>query len=417
MKYGLIGMPLGHSFSGEIHARFADYAYDLRELAPEELPAFFAERAFAGINVTIPYKQAVIPYLDEIAPEAREIGAVNTIVHRDGHLYGANTDFFGLRALLERSRISLTGKNVLILGTGGTAKTAAAVARAMGAARCSRVSRTPQENDLSYAQALEKSDTHVILNTTPRGMYPNISESPIALDAFPALTGVVDAIYNPLRSTLVLDAQSRGIPAVGGLYMLVAQAVQSSELFCGHSYAPDTAERVYRELYAAKRNIVLIGMPGCGKSTVGRVLAAQIGRRFVDLDHMIAAQGRTPAQIIRTDGERAFRAIETDAVRTLAPEQGLVIATGGGTVLSAENRRLLAYNGVSVFLDRPLNRIRPTASRPLSSDRAQLEARYRERAPIYRTADIHLRCPESVDETVARVRACLDAFGEGGFVR
>ena len=390
MKYGCIGEKLGHSFSREIHQRLADYTYELKELSPAELRPFMDERAFSAINVTIPYKQDVIPYLSEISPQAGAIGAVNTIVNRDGALCGYNTDFFGMRALLNRAGFRLRGKKVLILGSGGTSRTARAVAEDLGAAETIVVSRSGR-NGVPYEEARNlHEDARFLINTTPCGMFPNLRAAPLDPADFPALEGVADAVYNPLRTELALRARELGIPAVCGLYMLVAQAAYAAEYFLDRKIAPEKIEEVYRGIFREKQNLVLTGMPGSGKTTVGQRLARQLGRKFLDTDVLIEERaGLPPAEIILREGEVAFREWESTVIREgAAPLTGCVIATGGGAVLRDENIRELRRNGRIYFIDRPPELIAPTKDRPLSSSREQLEKRYRERYPRYcETAD------------------------------
>ncbi len=391
MQYGCIGEKLSHSFSKEIHKGLADYSYELKELSPDEVAAFLRTKDFKAINVTIPYKQTVMPYLDHISQRAGEIGAVNTIVNRDGVLYGYNTDFYGLDALLKKNGIVLQGKKVLILGSGGTSKTALAVARAGGAADVSRVSRSKREGCITYDEALSAhGDAQIIINTTPCGMYPNVGECPIDIDAFPRLSAVVDAIYNPLCSALVLAAREKGITAAGGLYMLVMQAAKAVEFFLG-AY-PDGAEALYQRLLREKQNIVLIGMPACGKSSVGAHLQAMLDRELVDTDAMIVQEAKkTIPEIFSECGEQGFRDMESDVIGRLSVRQGLIIATGGGAILREENVRALRQNGVLFFLDRPLSELMPTADRPLSSDYEALQKRYEERYDKYlAAADIRI---------------------------
>lgn len=407
MQYGLIGERLGHSYSREIHEQLADYTYTLKELTPEELPAFLAARDFRAINVTIPYKQSVIPYLDEISETARTIGAVNTIVNRDGRLFGDNTDFAGLRALLMRLGLQLSGKKVLILGTGGTSKTARAVAEAMGAAQILRVSRAAGGGDvISYEQALTAhTDAQILINTTPVGMYPRQEEQPISLAAFPKLEGVADAVYHPLRTNLVLEAQARGIPAQGGLFMLAAQAAAACAIFRGK--APDTAqaERAFSAVLREKQNLVLIGMPTCGKTTVGKALAERSGRRFFDTDVLLTEQlGVSIADYFAQAGEAAFRTQEQELVRSLAAESGCVIATGGGVILREENLRRLRQNGLLIFLDRAPEKLLAADDRPLSASREALLQRYRERYGRYcAAADLQINANGSVEEVVCAI--------------
>lgn len=410
MKYGCIGEKLGHSFSKEIHESFAPYPYELCELAPEELPSFLQKKEFCGINVTIPYKEKVIPYLDEIAPEAAAIGAVNTIVNRGGRLCGFNTDFAGMKALLAKEKISLENKKVLILGTGGTSKTAKALTMHLGARAVLRVSRSAREDAVSYEEALAAhTDAEVILNTTPCGMFPKAGVSPIDLSAFSCLSGVADAIYNPLCSQLVLDAKARGIPASGGLYMLVAQAVFAAGIFLDTEFPGSEIEHIYQSLLKKKQNLVLIGMPASGKSTLGKAAAAALNRSFFDSDEAVeAAAGKSIPRIFAEEGESGFRDRESAQIKALSEKQGIVLATGGGAVLREENRKALRSNGFLVFLDRPLSFLQATSDRPLSSNREDLEKRYRERYDVYcRTADFRFLAGESVSDNV---NAILEEF-------
>lgn len=410
MNYGLIGEKLGHSFSAEIHPRLFGYSYELKELAPDELEPFIRGRGFSAINVTIPYKEAVLPLLDEVDPVAARIGAVNTVVRRDGRLIGYNTDYLGLKALILHSGWDLTDKTVLILGGGGTSKTALAVAQDLGCRRGVRLSRTEKDGCITYAQAQERyADAEFIINTTPCGMHPHIGESAISIDDYPALQGVVDVVYNPIRTKLVCDALAKGIPAVGGLYMLVAQAVYAAELFTDRKVAEGTIDTIYEELLSEKQNVVLIGMPACGKSTVGAALAEQLGCSFVDSDDEIVRQeGRAIPAIFAADGEAYFRQVESAVIRQLAVSQHCVIATGGGAVLNPENMALLLENGRIYFLDRSLNKLSATADRPLSADRAALEQRYRERYDLYcRACDRRIEADGTVESVVNQIREDL----------
>ncbi len=384
MEYGCIGEKLGHSFSKEIHARLFDYKYELKEIPRESFEQFMLERDFKAINVTIPYKQDVIPYLDGISDTARSIGAVNTIVNRDGRLYGYNTDFTGLLALINHANISLENKNVLILGSGGTSKTATAVAVSLNAASVKRVSRSGRDGCITYEQAYNE-DAEIIINTTPCGMYPEIGQVPIDITRFPRLSGVIDAVYNPLCSALICDAEKHGIPAYGGLYMLVAQAAHAAEHFTDSKIETEKIEKIFNELKRNKTNIVLIGMPSCGKTTVGGLLEERLGRPLVDTDREIEAKaGKTIPEIFALSGEKGFRDIESQVIKEVSARQGVIIATGGGAVLNPKNIELLKENGKIYFLDRPLESLITTDDRPLSSNRHDLEKRYRERYGIYR---------------------------------
>ncbi|MBO4788135.1 MAG: shikimate dehydrogenase [Lachnospiraceae bacterium] len=402
MEYGLIGEKLGHSFSREIHEKLRGYAYELRELRPEEVGAFLAARVFRGINVTIPYKETVIPYLDEIDEAAREIGAVNTVVNRGGKLYGYNTDFLGMRELMLREGIDPAGKKVLVLGSGGTSKTAMTVAKSLGVSVVLRVSRQKRDDCITYEEAhAEHADAEIIINATPVGMYPNTDASPVDLADYPKLSGVVDAIYNPLRTKLVLAAKERGIRATGGLFMLVGQAAAAAEHFTGVPGDPADVARVYGELLSQKENLVITGMPGVGKTTVGKLIAKHHGREFVDCDDVIVERaGCDIPTIFATQGEKAFRDLESAVIRDLSTTGGKVIAPGGGAVLRPENVEALRANGRIIFLDRPPSSITATEGRPLSANREALEARYRERYPIYcATCDAHVE----TDGTIAAV--------------
>ena len=398
MIYGLIGEHLGHSFSAEIHARLGKEPYELKELAPEEVPGFLQRTDFRGINVTIPYKQTVIPFLDGISETAREIGAVNTIVRRNGRLYGDNTDAAGLTMLLRRIGADLREKKVLVLGTGGTSKTAVYVARKLGAAQVIRVSRTAREDAVTYEEAAGRhADARILINTTPCGMYPRPEDCPVDLDRFPKIEAVADAIYNPLRTNLILEARRRGISAEGGLFMLTAQAVRAAELFRDTVYPAGTADGICRELLREKENMVLIGMPGSGKSTVSAALQRSTGRVAVDTDALIEAKaGKTIPEIFREDGETAFRDMESEVIAEVSAKGGQIIATGGGAVLRPENVKALKRNGRLILLERPADTLVPTADRPLADTREKIDRLWTEREPVYRAA---ADCTVSLDGT------------------
>ena len=398
MKYGLIGEKLGHSFSPDIHKRLVTSDYVLKEIPRDTLGEFLAKKEFVGVNVTIPYKQDVIPYLHYISDSAQYIGAVNVIVNKDGVLHGYNTDFYGLKALVLKTAGDISGKKVLILGTGGTSRTALAVAKALGASRIDRVGRTEKEGCVTYAFAYEHlSDSEIIINTTPVGMFPECDAAPVDINAFPNLQGVVDVVFNPISTNLVLSAQAKGIPAMGGLYMLVYQAVAASELFANVKYEESIIENIYKELKSSKQNIVLTGMPGCGKSTVGRLLAEKTGREFYDIDTEIVKQaGMEITEIFEARGEKAFRDMETETAKRLSTLSGVVISCGGGTVLRDENVNALRRNGVICFIDRPLNELIPTEDRPLALSKADIEKRYNERIDRY-ISTCHIRIPVEGD--------------------
>mgnify|MGYP004665227359 FL=1 len=407
MEYGCIGEKLTHSFSKIIHGELFDYDYQLKELAKNELDGFMKRRDFKAINVTIPYKQSVIPYLDEIDDTAREIGAVNTIVNKDDKLYGYNTDFIGMTELIDYNKILLDGKKVLILGSGGTSKTAFAVAKALNAKEVYRVSRGNTESCISYEDAVRRhNDAEIIINTTPCGMFPNIGNSPIDISCFGKLEGVVDAVYNPLRSALVVSALDRGIKATGGLYMLVSQAVAAAEKFTGKTVKSEKTVAVYKKLFTEKQNVVLIGMPGCGKSTIGKRIAFQLSKRFIDTDEEILKQiGISIPEFFERYGESKFREIETKIIKELSAVQNAVIATGGGAILNTANIDFLKENGVVFFIDRPFENLVYSSDRPLSSSRDMMKKRYDERYDLYKAcADKIIKTSQILEDNITAVK-------------
>ena len=412
MEYGCIGKKLGHSFSKEIHSLLADYRYELCEISEEELPAFMETADFKAINVTIPYKEKVIPYLCKISPEAESIGAVNTIVNDKGKLAGYNTDFAGMRMLAVKTGIEAEGKTVLILGTGGTSRTAEAVFKSLGAKKIKRVSRTGKNGAITYEEAYKNyCGADIIVNTTPSGMFPDTMGMPIDIRRFDRLSGVIDAVYNPIRTKLVSEAKERNIPASGGLYMLAAQAFYAYRYFTGSDGDESVIDKVYNKILFEKENIVLIGMPGAGKTTAGKIIAEMTGKAFYDTDDEIKKiYGSSPDEIIASEGENAFREKEKETVKRLSDLTGAVIATGGGAVLREENVTALKRNGKIVFIDRPVGLITPTADRPLSDNSEKLKARYKERYPIYSAAaDIRFVPGKSKRENAEKIiRSVLD---------
>ena len=402
MKYGCIGERLGHSFSKEIHTKIGDYEYELKEVAREELDSFMKKADFLGINVTIPYKQSVIPYLDKIDEKARKIGAVNTIVNRNGCLEGYNTDFDGMTALIKKMELNLFGKEVLIFGTGGTSKTAQAVAESLGAKSVTKVGRVKREGNLTYEEVYNRQGTEIIINTTPCGMFPNVEGVAMDVSCFPRLEGVVDAVYNPMRSRLVLEAEECGVKAGGGLYMLVSQAVAAAEHFMDKTYDEELTELIFRDLCREKENLVLIGMPGCGKSTLAKLLSEKLDMPWKDTDvELEKREGRSCKTIIEEDGIEAFRKKESEVVKELSVENHLIISTGGGAVLDSKNVKALRMNGKIYFIDRPIEDIVPTRERPLSSNKESLLALYEERLPIYeRSCDFRILNNKSEEEFI-----------------
>ena len=379
MEYGLLGERLGHSFSPQIHRDLAGYDYQLLPTPPEAVEDLFARRAFQGLNVTIPYKRTVMPLCDEIDPRAAAIGAVNTVVNRNGRLTGYNTDIDGFLYMARRAGVDMAGKKVVILGSGGTSRTARAAAGELGAREIVTVSRHGEDN---YQNLSRHADAQVLVNTTPVGMYPNWGQSPVSLESFPALEGVLDVVYNPLRTALLLQAEERGLPCSCGLPMLVAQAKRAAELFTGQNIDDSRAEAVLHGLREQLTSIVLIGMPGCGKTTVGRALAGKLGRTFVDLDEEIVRRaGTSIPEIFAREGEAGFRERESALVREFGERTGLVVSTGGGVVTRRENYIPLKQNGLLLHLRRDPAAL-PTDGRPLSQATAPEEL-WRRRAPLY----------------------------------
>lgn len=388
MKCGLLGERLSHSFSPQIHSMIDDYSYRLFEVEPEKLGEFLSSDAFDAINVTVPYKKAVIPYLAEMTPRARSIGSVNVITRRaDGTLVGDNQDYGGFKSLVKTSGISVRGAKALVLGSGGASETVCAVLRDMEAREVVVISRNGENN---YENIHRHADCDIIVNTTPVGMFPHNGESPLSLKDFHSLRGVIDIIFNPLKTALVLEALEAGIPAVGGLHMLVSQAVGSARAFTGKKYDPNLCTKIEKQLMGQTRNVVLIGMPGCGKTVIGRRLAAALNRPFFDLDREIEkAAGKTIPQIFAEDGEEEFRRIETACCIEAGKMCGCVISTGGGVVTRAQNKAPLRQNGTLVFLIRPLESL-ATAGRPLLQTHGVQELA-EQRMPLYNSwADVKM---------------------------
>lgn len=386
MKCGLLGRALGHSYSPEIHRHLGDYAYGLYEVEPEELASFLAEGSLSGMNVTIPYKKAVIPYLAKLTPQAMLLNAVNTIVRsKDGKLIGHNTDYYGFLSLMNRTGLDVAGKKALVLGSGGASATAVAVLSQLGA-RVIVISRSGENH---YGNLELHKDAQLLVNTTPVGMYPNCGSAPVDLTRFPSLLGVIDVIYNPARTRLLLDAQAQDIPCFNGLWMLVAQAKEAAQWFTGQSISDAVLEPIYHALNQRMQNIVLIGMPGCGKSTIGALLAEKTGRPFFDADERIVSlAGKSIPRIFEEDGEAVFRSWETKALEELGKQSGILLATGGGCVTQRRNYNLLAQNGRLFWLQRELSLL-PKEGRPLSKT-CDLTSMYEKRGPLYQSFADHI---------------------------
>ena len=405
MKCGLLGRKLGHSYSPQIHGQLGSYEYTLFEKKPEELEDFLKHGDFTGLNVTIPYKKDVIPYLDVLSPRAKTLGAVNTIVRRDGKLIGHNTDYFGFETTLASIGIDIFGKKALVCGSGGASNTVCAVLKEHGA-QVIAVSRTGENN---YQNLDRHLDAALIVNATPLGMYPNVEGAAIGdLSIFPHLEGVLDLVYNPARTKILLQAEALGLPAVNGLQMLVAQAKESAEWFTGSPIEDSVIDTIYRKLRSQMENIILIGMPGCGKTTVGTHLSQLLSRPFLDADAVLEENAQRPiTEIIPQEGEAAFRALESQTLLELGKGSGKVIATGGGCVTIPENYEKLHRNGTIFWLRRDLSLL-PTAGRPLSQS-GKLSEMYQKRAPLYNAfADFTVENSGSPQDTAMQIIRILE---------
>ncbi|MCR5461513.1 MAG: shikimate dehydrogenase [bacterium] len=409
MEYGLIGEKLGHSFSKIIHEMIADYKYELKEIAKENLDSFMKAKEFKCINVTIPYKKSVLPYLDFISDEAKKIGCVNTIVNKDGKLYGYNTDYYGLKLLIKKQNVNLENKNVLVLGTGGTSLTAKAVLKDLNVSNIYQASRKSIEGLISYDD-IYNYDINYIVNTTPVGMYPNNNDKLIDITKFNNLVGLVDVIYNPLNTNLVLDGKAKNIKADGGLYMLIAQAVYAIKLFKNIEIDDSIIDDVYKKLIKEKQNIVLIGMPSCGKTTIGKILSKRLNKAIYDSDTEIENIINTDiSNFIKSNGEESFRNIESSVIENLSKQNGIIISTGGGVILNKENIIRLKQNGIIIFVDRSLDKLTPTSTRPLTSNIDDLKKKYDERIDLYNLySDIKVENNSSIDLVIDEILRRLD---------
>lgn len=401
MKCGLLGRKLGHSYSPQIHAYLGDYSYELFEREPEEVEAFLKNGDFTAINVTIPYKKTVMPYCT-LTETAQYMGSVNTVIRQsDGTLLGHNTDYFGFTSMVHRSGLEPNGKKCLVLGSGGASVTAVAVLKEMGA-NVVVISRNGENN---YENLQLHEDAAIICNTTPVGMYPNTGVSPVDLQLFPKLEGVLDMIYNPSRTKLLMDADELGITNCNGLWMLVAQAKEAAEWFLGKKLPDESIEYVYRKMQQQMENLVLIGMPGCGKSTIGRLLAEQLQKTFIDADEeLVRVYEKSIPDIFAQEGESGFREKETAVLAELGKRSGLVLSTGGGCITQQRNYPLLHQNGRIFWIKRDL-KVLPTDGRPLSQIHA-LDDLYRVREPLYTAfADEEVENNASMETAVAKVIA------------
>lgn len=402
---GLLGRTLGHSYSPAIHAQLADYSYLLYEKEPEELEHFLRSGEFNGLNVTIPYKKAVIPYCAELSDTARAIGAVNTIVRRpDGTLWGDNTDAYGFSMLVRSSGAEVRGKKALVFGSGGASATAQYVLRQMGAREVVVISRHGEHH---YENLDRHADAQIAVNTTPLGMYPNTGASPVDLSRLPKLEAALDVVYNPARTEFLLQAERLGLKRANGLLMLVAQAKKSCEEFLGKLIADERIAAITKSLAAQMQNVILIGMPGSGKTAVGTGAAARLGRTFLDADAVLEQKAGMPIpEIFRLEGEEVFRQRETAVLAELGKQSGLVIATGGGCVTRPENYPLLHQNGTIFCLTRDLSRL-PISGRPVSQALGAEEI-YRRRKSLYEGfADVMIDNDRTVEDAVRQILEVL----------
>ena len=398
--YGLLGEHLPHSFSPQIHLALGNENYNLFEIAPENLEKFMREKNFKGINVTIPYKKAVIPYLDEISPEAEKIGAVNTIVVRDGKLCGYNTDYFGFKYIVEKSGITIHNKKALVLGSGGASATVQAVLADMGAREIFVVSRN---GEIDYSDVYNHNDAEIIVNTTPVGMYPDNMNTPVDIKRFSNLCGVLDVVYNPLNTRLVMEAKEMGVKALTGLSMLVYQAKKAHEIFFDTNIDNEICNGIEKSIRLQMSNIVLIGMAGCGKSIIGESLSQMLKKDLFDTDEMIVnVENKSISQIFEEDGEKHFRTCENVAVNLAGKQTNSIIATGGGVITRPENYMPLKQNGIIVFINRDASLL-STDGRPLSQKYGVKEL-YEKRLPLYRQfADIEVDGNGTVEEVANRI--------------
>jgi len=408
MRYGLIGEKLGHSYSKNIHEKFGAYTYDLIEIDANILPSFIAAREFTGLNVTIPHKKAVLPLCDNLTPAAAAIGSVNTLYFKEGRLIGDNTDYFGFIHMVKRAGICLKGKKVLILGAGGSALTVIEASKNLGARSIITSSRTGFNADTDFSHLNEHFDAEIIVNATPIGMFPQGGQSLVSLKDFPLCVGVIDLIYNPLVTHLLFQARALGIPHTGGLSMLVAQAAKAFELFTGISISTPQIEDILTDLEKEISNIILIGMPGCGKTTIGKLLADCLNRPFADTDQMTEQMaGMKIPQIFNTLGESEFRKLESQAANEIGKSKGFVISTGGGIVMNPLNMKALSQNGIVLFLNRPLESL-AREGRPLSTSKAALEIIRDERIPLYKKySDYIINVTDRPDEIIATILKLL----------
>lgn len=414
MKYGLIGEHLSHSFSKDIHNMISSYDYSLCELSKDELKEFMNKHEFLGINVTIPYKEEVLKYVNVQDELVKRVGACNTIINKDGNLYAYNTDVLGFIKSLEVNKIEIKNKTALILGTGGASKAIKVALEELGTKNIFIASRESKPNTVLYSKLNEiKEDIEVIVNCTPNGMYPNEDAEPlIYLSDFNNLESYIDLVYNPLNTNLIIEAKKLGIKSINGLYMLVSQAVYAYSLFFDKEYSDELCNKLYKKIYISKRNVVLIGMPSSGKTTVGRLLARHLNNEYVDTDRLIESRvSKRIKDYITEFGLNRFRELEVNTVKEVSNYNDKIIATGGGAVLNPLNMRRLAHNSIIIFIDRKLELLTPTDSRPLSSNQRDLERLYEERIDLYKKyADYRVENNTTLEDAMKKVIEVIKCF-------
>ena len=406
MKCGLLGEKLGHSFSPQIHGKLGEYEYLLYEKQPEELESFLKDETanpWQGLNVTIPYKKDVMKYCDNLSERAQRIGSVNTLVRRDGKITGDNTDYYGFLCMVKKLGVSVEGKKALILGNGGAALPVKAVLEDENAGEIIIISRSGENN---YENIGRHADAEIIVNTTPLGMYPNVGKKAINLSEFPKCEAVFDLIFNPLKTALMLEAEELNIPHMDGLLMLVAQAKKASEIFRDIRIDDSVIEEITADIRKDVMNVVIIGMPGCGKSTIGKILAEKLNKKFVDLDEVIVERaGKSIPEIFAAQGEKEFRKLEAEVVADICKEKGQVISTGGGVVTVVDNKPALRQNAVVIFIERVLSEL-GTKGRPLSLSRP-LQDIYNERIDAYNSWSDYKVSNIDINETVSKIQEVL----------
>ncbi len=410
-QYYLLGETLKHSYSKIIHSKIADYKYNLKNLSYEQFDEFMNEKQFSGLNVTIPYKREVLKYCDVFSKAVVEIGSANTIVKNpDGSLYADNTDYRGFLHLAKKTGVKFKNKNVLVLGSGGTSLTVRTATKNMGAKNIYVVSRNGKIN---YNNAYDLKDIEVIVNTTPVGMYPNNYACPIDITKFNNIEAVIDVVYNPLKTELVQNAESIGIKSGSGLSMLVAQAVYSAELFTGRFIHKSIIDKIENEIRKNLTNIVFIGMPGCGKTTLSKIVSRELKRKYVDIDRLIVnSENRTIPNIFKTDGESFFRSLETKTIKKVSKKTGIVIATGGGAVKNPENIKALKSNGLIFYVDRDVSEL-STKGRPLSTSAEEVQKLYEERSQLYNLyMDYYIKNDSKTDSIEKVAERTVEVYNE-----